>query len=284
MTIISHKYKFVFLHIPKTGGSYVLSKLKKIDDEYKEILYYNDDTSNKINNLYGHLHINNVKMLNIYENIKNYTFFTIIRNPINLIKSHYNYTLTCKNLHYRFKDLDGKNINNCLDILLNDSNYYNYVNDNNINVKCLIFENLNIELFDFLSKINVSNEKLNLFLDNKPVNVSEKHDDELDLKLLITHIINNNYNLLDNMLFYIKTKYSLNSDVISTLKNYILNNDSLILDNMKKISDQNFIFFYNLINISDINLLNLHENDFLCKLNKILSENIYIFLNIMKQI
>jgi len=47
--IISHKYKLVFIHIPKTGGSYVKTLLNQIDDECVEILNFNDTQ------YYGHL-------------------------------------------------------------------------------------------------------------------------------------------------------------------------------------------------------------------------------------
>lgn len=81
--IISHKYKFVFIHIPKTGGTFVTDLILKLDKDAINVI------DRVLDN--GHQPFSQIKNLDFYGEIKNYTFFTIIRNPIDQLLSWYNY-------------------------------------------------------------------------------------------------------------------------------------------------------------------------------------------------
>tara|TARA_Y100000310_G_scaffold296775_1_gene329310 strand:+ start:7280 stop:7957 length:678 start_codon:yes stop_codon:yes gene_type:complete len=80
--MISHEKKFVFVHIPKTGGMALSKILKPYCDE--ESLQYSPFREE------GNLHARLDEYIITYgwERIKEYTFFTIVRNPWERLLSH----------------------------------------------------------------------------------------------------------------------------------------------------------------------------------------------------
>ena len=105
--IISYKYKFVFIHIPKTAGTLIKNIIvTKIDPDCK---------------LYVHHTINDIINMDIYEKIKDFKFFTIIRNPLDLIISNYNYIITEK-IHYLHNKIT--NFNYYIDYISNNPHFY----------------------------------------------------------------------------------------------------------------------------------------------------------------
>jgi hypothetical protein len=97
--MINHKYKFVFIHIPKTGGrsieKYLLDKNIHSDDLVDK---FSDNTI-----INPHLTINDY--INIYgDEILSYFWFCIVRNPFDRIVSEYFYSFTKKLTSSSFED------------------------------------------------------------------------------------------------------------------------------------------------------------------------------------
>ena len=91
--IISHKYKFVFIHIYKNGGTFTTNLIMNLDP----------NAINLINSEgYGHQKYKDIYEMELFDTIKNYAFFVIIRNPIDQLISYYNFT---KNLRFIYKIL-----------------------------------------------------------------------------------------------------------------------------------------------------------------------------------
>jgi len=88
--MISHKKKFVFFHIPKCGGSSLISKFKKYRDEEK----YKD----------GHPKLDAI----IEMNLKNYFTFTFVRNPYDRLVSAFYYIKNGNTGWYYDKQLKRK--------------------------------------------------------------------------------------------------------------------------------------------------------------------------------
>ena len=81
MVVISDKYKIVFIHIPKNAGTFITHYLKQIDENIRDI--YSKG--------FGHQTYRDIENLDIFEDIKDYTFFCVIRNPYDNILSFYNF-------------------------------------------------------------------------------------------------------------------------------------------------------------------------------------------------
>jgi len=78
--IISHKYKCIYIRIPKTGSTSVESFFKEIDPDCissEDIPPYGHETSSQLRDIYGHTVWNS------------YYKFTFIRNPYSWYKSYY---------------------------------------------------------------------------------------------------------------------------------------------------------------------------------------------------
>ena len=79
----------IFVHIPKTGGTFIEKQLREINKE----LYNNNKA------LGGHSSINNfISKLKI-KNISSYNRFAVVRNPYDRIISAYNYLKKNKSTH-----------------------------------------------------------------------------------------------------------------------------------------------------------------------------------------
>jgi len=199
--IISHKYKFVYIHIPKTGGTFVEHLLLALDK----------DAINLITNGCGHQHFSFIKQMEIYDKIKNYTFFTIIINPIHKLISWYNY--------HGFKNYDSflsmicdEDFNkNChLDFI----NYYTLDQHDIANDPKIILiklENLKEQLIILFKQLNIDISIIDFdsFFEKK-INESVKLFTVEDLKQ--------------------------NNEMSNKIKNKILNNPEIMLD----------LYYYNL--------------------------------------
>ena len=175
MVLISHTYKLVFIHIPKTGGSYVKKILMNIDPEFLQIS----------NAEYGHHPFYKIKDLEIYEKIKDYTFFCTVREPFDLLLSHYNYILTCKESYYLYNDINNKSFNESIDLLLEHNTELNlrYIKENvdeyneinnpiNKDIVILNFHNIKDDLINFLLDFKISKDILNEIDFSEKVNCS----------------------------------------------------------------------------------------------------------------
>ena len=80
--IISHKYNLCFVHIPKNGGTFVSSFLKFLDPN-------SFDVRNPQG--LGHQTMSEITQFENYSEIKDFTFFCVIRNPSQKIVSSYNF-------------------------------------------------------------------------------------------------------------------------------------------------------------------------------------------------
>jgi hypothetical protein len=171
--MISHKYKFIFIHIPKTAGNSLSILLKDISDD-KVINYTNFcsvpkndiDIKCKITNK-SIKHENIQYYRKIYDcKIDSYFKFTVIRNPYDRSLSYY---------YYFYNDKKDEKFNKQQFIMFLNTKgklqaQYTFIDDSFHIVK---YENLIDELknmkyfssiidFDNLTKSNVSyNSKLN---------------------------------------------------------------------------------------------------------------------------
>jgi hypothetical protein len=212
MVLISHTFKCVFIHIPKNAGSYVKDILGKIDPENIEIKEH----------IYGHHPFHRIKELPIYNEIKDYTFFCVIRDPIDMIVSHYNYILTCGDSHYLYSKVKDKLLLEVSDLILDDNGELNlfYIKYNadryneksnpvNKNIIKLNFDNISEEFKKFLLYINVPEVVLN------KINFLEKCNESK--KFFVDYsIINNHY------LNYPNTTIQENKYLIENNKQFII--------------------------------------------------------------
>lgn len=152
----NEEYKFIFIHIPKTGGTSVkkiLSDKIKINDIKftGELVEYKKNTHIKITkeqfNKYG-----------------DYFKFVFVRHPYDWIKSYYNF-------HYNkdkfYKNLTSKKINKSINISFNDwlstlnnFNQTDFITDGDtilVDRVCKL-EDFNNEMKYILNKLNINNE------------------------------------------------------------------------------------------------------------------------------
>ena len=80
--IINHKHKFVFIHIPKAGGTSISNYCEeKIEGSLRN--YLNNDKIEEIN---PHIYASDLMCKFDYSN---YNSFTVVRNPFDLVVSQY---------------------------------------------------------------------------------------------------------------------------------------------------------------------------------------------------
>ena len=93
--MISHKHKFIFIHIPKCGGTSVEQTLLKNEDIPEErILKWNlteeEQQEYRLYYKYGNIDVQHRKIDQYKtENEKNYFTFTFVRNPWERFLSEY---------------------------------------------------------------------------------------------------------------------------------------------------------------------------------------------------
>lgn len=82
MTLISHKFKFIFVHVPKTGGTSFYSNKNFNDGIFNNLLDVDDIV------IYGHLPIK--KIYKDYTNAySDYFKFCFVRNPWDRVSSYF---------------------------------------------------------------------------------------------------------------------------------------------------------------------------------------------------
>ena len=167
---LENKKPLLFIHIPKTGGSFVENLFKEsgyhvgLNDKFLESCYTSKFSTNVPPCTYWHVPPKNTSKINF----NNFITFTIVRNPIDRFVSEFNYNKH-RDLERYGKELSSKsNINefakflkknkdiykgNCH--LLNQSEYLTDYYGNKIE-NILHQENLNDELQKFNNKYNLN--------------------------------------------------------------------------------------------------------------------------------
>ena len=193
--IISHKYKFVFIHIIKNGGTFTTNLIMNLDPSAINIV-----DSAEI----GHQTYKEIYEMDIFDEIKDYIFFAIIRNPIDQTISWYNFTkiYTDVYLNQEFNEFIKNNANiplNSLWILDNDQKIPN-------NFTLIDFENLEAGLTPFFISLGIPEVKLKELspLYQVPLNESNKYiikNNEFLYNNIASHLLNNT-DLCYELFFY----------------------------------------------------------------------------------
>jgi hypothetical protein len=89
--IISHKHKLAFIHIPKNAGTFTSKILEILDPECIDV---------RTPAGLGHQTMAEIELMDVFKSIKDYTFFCILRSPLDKIISSYNY------YYYKFYDFN----------------------------------------------------------------------------------------------------------------------------------------------------------------------------------
>ena len=198
--IISHKYKFVFIHIYKNAGTFVTNLITKLDPGAIDV--------KDINGL-GHQTYIDICKMSIFGKIKHYTFFVIIRNPVDQIISTYNFIK--KKGGYIDKEMtfiEFVTNNNYINNWVSKNTSWIIDNNNNIcdKIKLIDFENLQAGLTPLFLGLKIpKRDLLNAsMLYKTPLNISNKYyeknntlmNNNLFLKLL------NNTDFCKELLFF----------------------------------------------------------------------------------
>lgn len=169
MLIISHKYKIIFFHIYKTGGTYVTKLLNKMD---KNI----DTLSNNLNAHSKAIDVQSRIPANIWNN---YTKFCFVRNSWDWQISHYFY-IKSNPMHPQYNEVINKNFSEYL-VWIKETGRYesqlSFIVDNNLDMNCLVdnvlkFENFRDELIWFFK--NKCNTDITPFLIKRKINTSNR--------------------------------------------------------------------------------------------------------------
>lgn len=143
--IISHKYKCVFIHIPKTAGSFVHELLFQLDGNCINYMIEKECY------MTGHLTFSDIKKVEFYEQIKNYTFFTTIRNPIDQLISFYNSVYDVPD----FKRRDIYYVIEYYKMSIYEYIVYDHDKNNDPKIIKIPFENLKSKLLDLFKKLDI---------------------------------------------------------------------------------------------------------------------------------
>ena len=144
--MINHKDRYIFIHIPRTGGTsieYVLNNNKSIPIPTSE------------------LHWKYIDYINNFNNIEKYYIFSVIRNPWDRLLSIYNEP----NNPFKIEDKTFNDwISNFLDIgprniLVNQYEYLIYMENSYINYICK-FEKLEEDFNKVCDILKIKNKKL----------------------------------------------------------------------------------------------------------------------------
>ena len=196
-------FNLIFIHIPKTGGSFIENKLREINIE----LYSNYEVFG------GHDTINHyIINLNI-DDIALYNIFSVVRNPYNRIISAYNYLKDTErrcvsdkneweklgspgNITDFISSIYSKYKNNELLKINSDNQHfqqqYKFVVDekNTLSSNILKYENLDKDFEKYITGCKDQNEKLYNLLYNKIYkNINIKKDYDI-LNILSSNDIN----------------------------------------------------------------------------------------------
>jgi hypothetical protein len=174
--MISHDYKFIFLHIPKTAGLSIIKILDKYNPD--EIYYYSHPRIRKYNK---------VKNKNL-----NYFVFTFVRNPFSRILSAFNYlknggvNIQDRRIRNRYKldEIDFKTFvkNNIKNDSINTDHFKPQLHYLDYDVKKINFigkfENLHEDFNTICDKIGIPRQELPHKNKSKHKHYTEYYDDE----------------------------------------------------------------------------------------------------------
>lgn len=177
----------IFIHIPKTGGSFIEKNLHKIKF----------NIFNKNTRFGGH---RNYKWFNKnIVNINTYDIFTTVRNPYNRIISAFYYLIKPERCEYDKKEIEDLgnplNLSTFIDNIYNEykrnkinrfihinQQYKFLINDENkitSNISIFKYETLDKEFFNFISRYENNNKVYNLFIKDIYNNIKIKEDYEI---------------------------------------------------------------------------------------------------------
>lgn len=183
--IVSHKFKLIFIHIPKNAGTFILKLLKKYDPFLVE--YYNYSSRKTLHNKAKDID----SILNF--NYSDYKIFCIIRNPFDRLVSLYSYI--CGNSDYptynivknmSFKEFIAYKFSN------KDFLHTNYINQYQfLDVKVSI----NIIRYEFLkTELNILFKSVNLIINEKEYDIiinNSKKNIDIDISNIKEFILQN---------------------------------------------------------------------------------------------
>jgi len=89
--IINHKYKFIFIHVPKCGGTSIKRALYPYCDKWDQFLGGHPDKPDQIDNVHKHSTAMEVKAYATPERWEEYFTFSFVRNPLARMLSLYNW-------------------------------------------------------------------------------------------------------------------------------------------------------------------------------------------------
>lgn len=163
MTLISNKYKFIYIKTHRTSSTATQEFLKKFCDE----IYEKPSNLVKKGDLYNHSTAKEIKLYLIKNNRKNiwdtYRKICIIRNPYSVLLSYYGWCLIRK--IEKYKDLDFNDFLKNIDI--------NEIIENNLLKKICIDDKIIIDDFIVYEKKEIT---LNKILNE--LNIKEKYNDK----------------------------------------------------------------------------------------------------------
>ena len=170
--LISHKKKFIFVHVPKSAGSSLTSALKPVchkpeEESINRLLSKIGINKNWIgphlNARYGRIHTKARQMKFIYpaKVFNDYYKFAFVRNPWDAMVSYYHFLCSKPDTHRykKIRSLDGFKQYLEYEIKRNKYHQYKYLTD--ANGELLVdyvgrFETLNEDFEKICNKINVS--------------------------------------------------------------------------------------------------------------------------------
>lgn len=177
--MISHKHKFIFVHIPKTGGRSIQSALLSngaLHDEKNQCLLKNPHYSlGKYYNIFG-------------DPLNSYFKFTFVRNPFSRAVSEFFYIkkkggCVCKSSFFKkeyktFKDFIKKGGQRCC-WGGHDSNQLDLINNNDVSIDFIgKFESLQEDFNIVCDKISLPHKRLPHINKTKHANYTRYYDDE----------------------------------------------------------------------------------------------------------
>jgi hypothetical protein len=89
--IINHKYKFIFIHVPKCAGTAIKRALYPYCDKWDQFLGGHPDKPERIDNMHKHSTAMEIKGYATPERWEEYFTFSFVRNPLARMLSLYNW-------------------------------------------------------------------------------------------------------------------------------------------------------------------------------------------------
>jgi len=113
-TLVSNRRKFIFIHVPKTGGTSVTAALEPYENYYlpKKILRWaiyrslGRQGAPKLVDSLTYRHASALEMMKAVPDFAGYFSFGFVRNPWQILVSAYNYTRQAP-MHPLYKELQG---------------------------------------------------------------------------------------------------------------------------------------------------------------------------------